>query len=118
MTPLDPLIATYNRRSVAARAGFDERVRRASLVGMLRPMIPTAAVRGSPCWAELTVADLDAALAFYGDLFDWRAKARHGGRETRYFMFLDDKPVCSIAHRAVGEARWTPGFATDDMAAT
>lgn len=47
------------------------------------------AIMGNPCWIDLMSTDVEAARAFYGELFSWEAgEASHefGG----YFMFTRD----------------------------
>jgi uncharacterized protein len=52
----------------------------------------------TPCWTELTVPDPEAAKAFYGDVFGWRADAAPRPEAGAYTVFrLGDAPVAAVA---------------------
>jgi hypothetical protein len=52
----------------------------------------------TPCWTELTVPDPEAAKAFYGDVFGWRADAAPRPEAGGYTVFrLGDAPVAAVA---------------------
>ncbi|MBQ1084137.1 MULTISPECIES: VOC family protein [unclassified Nocardiopsis] len=49
-------------------------------------MITTDYVVGSPCWVELTTADVDRAVDFYGRVFGWTAES--AGPDTGGYMLI------------------------------
>ncbi len=52
---------------------------------------------GVPCWVDVMVNDVDAALAFYADVMGWRAGERSGPEFGGYAMwFADDVPVAGV----------------------
>ncbi|MQS06251.1 VOC family protein [Streptomyces alkaliphilus] len=83
-------------------------------------MLTTDYVPGSPCWLDLGVPDVPAALAFYGAVFGWEfadAGAAAGGYG---FLRQDGYTVAGIGPRNGGEDRpsWTLYFATPDAKAS
>ena len=72
---------------------------------------------GTPSWVELSTADPEGALAFYGGLFGWKAtdaSEEHGGYRT---WLLDGASVGGL--NPVGEpASWVTYVATGDARAT
>ncbi len=81
---------------------------------------------GVPSWIDLEVADVDAALAFYGRLFGWRFEDKlPPGAPGRYFVASRDgthaTAIAGIAtpdRRFAGEAAWNTYLAVDDVAVT
>lgn len=72
---------------------------------------------GGPCWVELGTSDPEAAKAFYGELFGWRARTDPNPEAGGYTnMLLDDVPVAGLsALYAPGQpTAWTVSFATAD----
>jgi uncharacterized protein len=75
---------------------------------------------GAPCWADITVADLDGTRAFYGAVLGW--EFRVGGPETGGYTqaFVGDRRVAGLA-APMGDApapppAWCVYLATDDAA--
>jgi hypothetical protein len=75
-------------------------------------------VAGAPCWIDLYSADTDAAIAFYGDLFGWKAEApqeEFGG----YFTFTKNGKHVAGCMRNDGELgypdAWGVHLMTDDV---
>ncbi|MER5866299.1 VOC family protein [Kitasatospora sp. NPDC002040] len=81
----------------------------------------TANRPGRPCWVEQGSADPQAAQAFYGELFGWRAapdpRPEAGGYTV---MLLGDDPVAGITPLvAPGQPTvWTVSIASADADAT
>ncbi|MFC4126352.1 VOC family protein [Nocardia rhizosphaerae] len=78
---------------------------------------------GDPTWVDLYTADLDRAIAFYGELFGWTAE--HGGPEFGGYttLFKDGKAVAGAMSRMPDPGdpypdRWTVYLASPDAAAT
>lgn len=74
---------------------------------------------GTPCWADLTVPDVDAAQAFYGPLFGWSfdvSGPEYGG----YAMAtMDGHHAAGIGPSQEGMPTvWTLYLASDDADAT
>jgi uncharacterized protein len=76
---------------------------------------------GTPCWVDLTTPDVEGAIAFYGALHGWTARAamegywyfEHEGAAVGGLSGLDD------AQRAAGmPPAWSMYVRTDDAAAT
>lgn len=74
---------------------------------------------GTPCWVDYSAPDLEAAKAFYADLFGWT----YSGGDPEYGGYL----TCELNGRAAagmapqtdpGSAGWTTYFAAADAAAT
>ena len=72
---------------------------------------------GTPCWVDLGVADVMAAVAFYGDLLGWTGEP--GPPETGGYVLcqLSGVPVAGIGPLMMeGQpAAWTTYLASDDM---
>ncbi|MGW5438850.1 VOC family protein [Nocardia asteroides] len=78
---------------------------------------------GDPTWVDLYTADLDRAIAFYGELFGWTAE--RGGEEFGGYTTLrkDGKAVAGAMSRVPDDGdpfpdRWTVYLASEDAAAT
>jgi predicted enzyme related to lactoylglutathione lyase len=75
---------------------------------------------GTPCWVDYGAADLDAAKAFYSNLFGWEysgGEPEFGG----YLMVLRNGRMAGGMGPLMGEddsPAWTTYFATDDAAAS
>ncbi len=78
---------------------------------------------GTPCWAELAVADLDAAVGFYeatlGWDFDPPSEALGGYRMARRSgapaAAVGADPRAGTKDRRPGHAEWTLYFSSDDI---
>jgi uncharacterized protein len=68
-----------------------------------RPLMPDAP--GRIGWHELIAADWQAALAFYGGLFDWQKAEAHAGSMGVYQQF-------SVGGQTIGGIRTKPAEAT------
>lgn len=72
---------------------------------------------GVPAWIDTTQPDVDAATAFYGEIFGWQFAPREGG----YLVAtLDGKPVAGIrvgGSPGLGDATWTTYVGTEDAGA-
>ncbi len=42
--------------------------------------------QGTPCWADLSASDIEAAKAFYSQLFGWELDAMPAGPDMTYYM--------------------------------
>lgn len=81
---------------------------------------------GVPSWIDLETHDVDAALAFYGELFGWRfAEKVPLGAPGRYVIASQDgTEATAVAAIATpdpgfdGEVAWHTYLAVDDIAAT
>ncbi|TDO92831.1 VOC family protein [Enemella evansiae] len=75
---------------------------------------------GVPAWIDTEQPDIDAALAFYGGLFDWEFEERPTGSDDRYLIArLAGQDVAGIGSAPAGaEARWHVYIATDDASVT
>lgn len=80
----------------------------------------TEILPGSPCWAQLSAADPEAAHRFYGELFGWTPEPdpdpAFGGYTT---MMLDGSPAAAIAPLMNPQqpVMWLLSFAVTDVAA-
>ncbi|MBB6118523.1 VOC family protein [Nocardiopsis algeriensis] len=75
-------------------------------------MITTDFLPGSPSWLMLSSPDVDASLAFYGDLFGWEA-ASAGPRSAGHVYLTLDGDVVGVLGPLVGEGEkpaWTIFF--------
>ncbi|TDC62273.1 VOC family protein [Streptomyces hainanensis] len=82
----------------------------------------TAYPEGAPCWADVTLPDLEAGKRFYGELFGWTFETgtqEHGGYTQAY---SDDKAVGALAPQMPGQndvpPAWTVYFESPDVSAT
>jgi predicted enzyme related to lactoylglutathione lyase len=57
----------------------------------------TSYATGQPCWADVTSPDVDAAAAFYGELFGWRADKAPQPEAGGYTMFSKDGKYTAAA---------------------
>lgn len=83
-------------------------------------MLTTSYVPGAPNWVDLTVADVEAATAFYRDLFGWEFRSAGPEAGGYGFFHLDGKIVAAVGpimDEAAGPA-WTLYFHTADADAT
>lgn len=78
-----------------------------------------SSAEGTPAWFELSVADPDAALAFYEAVADWRvAPSPIPGQGEDRIAEADGTPVAGIRRAmpgAPGLSGWTVHFATRDV---
>ena len=76
---------------------------------------------GTPCWVDYGASDLEAAKAFYADVFGWSYTESNEEEYGGYTNALkDDRMVAGLGPQ-MSEASppsWTTYFATDDSAAT
>lgn len=76
---------------------------------------------GTPCWVDMSVADLDAAKAFYGPVVGWTF-ADTGEEFGHYTLCQRDghsaAGLSGLMPGAPGPAPWTVYVASDDVAAT
>lgn len=79
---------------------------------------------GTPSWIDLMTTDVDAATAFYTELFGWDAEDQFDDEGTRiYTMFRQDgRDVAGMGGQPPGmdgaPAMWNTYVATDDVDAT
>ena len=93
---------------------------------MADPHITRTYPHGVPSWVDLETPDVDAALAFYGDLFGWRFTEKlPPGAPGRYAIASQDgTDATAVAAIATpdkgfdGEVAWHTYLAVDDIAAT
>lgn len=86
---------------------------------------PRTYPHGVPCWIDLEVQDVDAALGFYGELFGWSfTETGVAGAAGRYVVASQDgtdaTAVAAIATLDAGfdgEIAWHTYLAVDDVAA-
>ena len=83
----------------------------------------TSYATGKPCWADVTVPDVDAGAAFYSELFGWTADKAPQPGAGGYTMFSKDgKYVAAASPPAPGTEgippHWTVYLASDDADAT
>lgn len=76
---------------------------------------------GTPCWVDMSVADLDATKEFYGAVLGWTF--RDSGEEFgHYTLCLHDgrnaAAISPVMPGADGPVPWTVYVASDDAAAT
>ncbi len=72
---------------------------------------------GTPSWIDLTAPDVDAAVAFYGGLFDWQADEAGSQEETHgYRTFRKNGEAVAGVFNPGGElpAAWTTYVSVDD----
>ena len=78
---------------------------------------------GKPCWADVTVPDVDAGAEFYSKLFGWTAEKAPQPEAGGYTMFSKGgKYTAAASPPAPGQEgvppHWTVYLATDDADAT
>ena len=83
-------------------------------------MAETVFRTGVPCWVDVMVNDVDAALTFYADVLGWRAGERSGPEFGGYAMwFADDVPVAGVGPiNGDYPPSWTVYVGTTDMGST
>jgi predicted enzyme related to lactoylglutathione lyase len=71
---------------------------------------------GTPSWVELGTSDIDAAVAFYGDLFGWTAGEPDEQAGGYRLALRDGKPVAGLSPlMSEGQpVAWSTYIATDD----
>jgi predicted enzyme related to lactoylglutathione lyase len=82
-------------------------------------MEKTSYQAGTPSWVDIGVADMDAAMAFYGGLFGWSFTegVEEGGGYRN--ALLRDKRVAGFGPKMdPGPPFWSTYIATDDVDAT
>ncbi|MEU3020592.1 MULTISPECIES: VOC family protein [unclassified Nocardiopsis] len=83
-------------------------------------MLTTDYVIGSPCWVELTAADVDHALDFYGRVFGWTAES--AGPDTGGYMLIryEGSMIGGLGPRMTDDQpiTWTIYYNTPDLDAT
>jgi predicted enzyme related to lactoylglutathione lyase len=81
-------------------------------------MIVDSYVDGTPSWVDLMTTDQDAAVTFYGDLFDWEFM-KSGAETGGYAMCMKDgEPVAGIGAmpaEAPFPAAWTTYLSVGDV---
>jgi predicted enzyme related to lactoylglutathione lyase len=80
-------------------------------------------VPGALCWNDLGTTDVDAALAFYGELFGWSYEPRMDDDPLRYTRIRNGDSENGSIHLQGDDERGTPPswvtyFATADLDAT
>ncbi|MGE5689245.1 MAG: VOC family protein, partial [Pseudomonadota bacterium] len=80
----------------------------------------TSYATGQPCWADVTSPDVDAAAAFYAELFGWRADKAPQPEAGGYTMFSKaGKHTAAASPPAPGTEgvppHWTVYLAADDV---
>ncbi|MFF3111083.1 VOC family protein [Kitasatospora sp. NPDC057904] len=81
----------------------------------------TEIIPGSPCWAQLSVKDMDGAERFYGELFGWTAETDPDPQYGGYTTFsLGGSPAAGAAPLMNPQqpVMWLLSFATTDTDAT
>src|SRR5690349_12041937 len=71
---------------------------------------------GVPSWIDLTAGDLDAAQAFYGDLFGWTYEVMTPPGVPRYVIARLDGQDAGGFGEGDGVARWSTYIAVADIA--
>jgi predicted enzyme related to lactoylglutathione lyase len=72
---------------------------------------------GTPCWADISVPDVDAAKAFYSELLGWDCRTDPRPEAGGYTMcFVDDVPAAAITPMWGDDAKagWSVYIASDD----
>jgi len=83
-------------------------------------MLSTSYVPGTPNWTDLGTPDVDAATAFYKEVFGWEFQSA-GPEAGGYGMFtVDGRTVAAVGPltEAGADSAWTLYFHTDDADAT
>ena len=83
----------------------------------------TSYATGQPCWADVTSPDVDAAAAFYGELFGWQADKAPQPEAGGYTMFSKDGKYTAAASPPMQGTEevpphWTVYLAADDVDAS
>lgn len=76
---------------------------------------------GRPCWADVTSPDVDAAAAFYSELFGWQAERDPRPEAGGYTMFTRNGKHVAAASPPQEQGippHWTVYLATDDVDGT
>jgi predicted enzyme related to lactoylglutathione lyase len=76
---------------------------------------------GQPCWADVTVPDVDAGAAFYSELFGWEAEKDPRPEAGGYTMFSRGGKHVAAASPPQEDGippHWTVYLASDDVDAT
>jgi uncharacterized protein len=79
----------------------------------------TSYENGTPCWVDLGTTDVEAAGAFYGQLFGWDIE--YGPAEMGHYSMatVGGRPVAALAdQQEPGMVAWTTYLAVDDVDAT
>jgi uncharacterized protein len=81
----------------------------------------TSYAPGTPCWADLACADIDASVSFYADLFGWEFE-EPGGEETGGYRRArfegDDVAALMPKFKADEPQMWNTHISVADAAAT
>ncbi|MDY7103586.1 MAG: VOC family protein [Actinomycetota bacterium] len=78
---------------------------------------------GTPCWVDLMSPDVDASVAFYGDVFGWSAEPSHDGDGNHVYtnFLLGGLVVAGMgaqpAEMAGAPGVWNTYICVDDLAA-
>jgi predicted enzyme related to lactoylglutathione lyase len=78
----------------------------------------TSYAPGTPSWADLTIPDLDAALRFYGALFDWEFEDQGAAAGHYHQALKDGRRVAGIGPNQPGSppaAFWTTYLSGTDV---
>ncbi|WP_254552131.1 VOC family protein [Kitasatospora sp. MMS16-BH015] len=81
----------------------------------------TEIIPGSPCWAQLSVRDVPAALDFYGGLFGWRGEPDPDPQFGGYTIFSYDGAAAAAVAPLMNPQQpvmWLLSIATADIEAT
>ncbi|MFC5907192.1 VOC family protein [Streptacidiphilus monticola] len=81
----------------------------------------TEILPGSPCWAQLSASDPEAAQRFYGELFGWTAQTDPNPEMGGYTIFsLDGAPAAAVAPLMNPQqpVMWLLSFAAPDVDAS
>ena len=74
---------------------------------------------GEPCWIQLTTDDVDTAISFYGELFEWSAGAPSEEYQDYRMFFRGDQPIAGLVPTPDGLAStWSVFLSTSDLAGT
>jgi predicted enzyme related to lactoylglutathione lyase len=81
----------------------------------------TPRTTGTPCWVDVTIPDVEAAIAFYGRLFGWEPSRIPDPAAGGYTMFNRGGQPVAAASPPQDETvppHWSVYLATDDADAT
>ncbi|MFF0490424.1 VOC family protein [Nocardia sp. NPDC004068] len=78
---------------------------------------------GAPCWFDVTAPDIEAAAAFYGELFGWSARLADPAQGNYAVLTQDGARVAGIAcatapDGGVKPSAWLPYFSVADLGPT